>query len=94
MPRLCIRGRVQGVGFRDWTVTAARAHGFTGWVLNRRDGSDEAFLIGAPPAVAAMRAARESGPALARVDTVDKAEAPGDAKIAAFSDGFYIRETV
>ena len=92
--RLCIRGRVQGVGFRDWTVTAARADGLTGWVRNRRNGSVEAFLVGAPPAVAVMRAACESGPALARVDTVDEAEAPGDAEIAALSNGFHIRETV
>ena len=92
--RLRIRGRVQGVGFRDWTATAAGAHGLTGWVRNRRDGSVEALLVGAPPAVAAMRAACESGPALARVDTVDEAEAPGDAEIAALSDRFHIRETV
>ena len=52
------------------------------------------LLVGAPPAVEAMRAACESGPALARVDTIDEAEAPGDAEIAALSDGFHIREMV
>ena len=91
---LCIQGRVQGAGFRDWTATAAGAHCLTGWVRNLCEGSVEALLVGAPLAVAAMRAACESGPALARVDTVDEAEAPGDAETASLSDGFHILETV
>lgn len=92
--RLRIQGRVQGVGFREWTARTAGTHGLTGWVRNRRDGSVEALMVGPPPALAAMRAACESGPALARVDTVDEAEVPGEAEIAALSDGFLIRETV
>jgi acylphosphatase len=44
--RLTIRGRVQGVSYRYWTVTEATARGLHGWVRNRRDGSVEAFVSG------------------------------------------------
>ncbi|MGB1006626.1 MAG: acylphosphatase [Thalassobaculaceae bacterium] len=91
--RLRIRGRVQGVGFRDWVATAARAHGLSGWVRNRRDGSVEALLVGAPAALAAMRAVCETGPALARVDTVCAADGAGSEEVSAPRDGFHIRET-
>lgn len=34
-------GRVQGVGFRFYSVSKARQLGMTGWVKNRYDGSVE-----------------------------------------------------
>jgi acylphosphatase len=68
--RLRIRGRVQGVWFRGWTCEQAIARGLSGWVRNRRDGSVEALLVGAPEAVEAMIAACHQGPADARVDEV------------------------
>ena len=43
---LRVRGRVQGVGFRDACVEAARTRGLVGWVRNRRDGSVELLLAG------------------------------------------------
>jgi len=55
--RLIIRGRVQGVGYRAWVAEQAIAAGLAGWVRNRRDGSVEAVLAGAPEAVMAMTAA-------------------------------------
>jgi acylphosphatase len=69
-----IRGRVQGVGYRDFTEREARARGLTGWVRNRRDGSVEAVLAGPPAAVADMIAACRRGPFNARVDAVDERE--------------------
>ena len=36
--RLMVRGRVQGVGFRQFVAEEAQAHGLRGWVRNRRDG--------------------------------------------------------
>ncbi|WOK96165.1 hypothetical protein Cni_G04872 [Canna indica] len=52
--RVVIKGRVQGVFFRDWTVQTARELGLNGWVRNRRDGSVEALFCGDPPAVDEM----------------------------------------
>nr|CAD1826705.1 unnamed protein product [Ananas comosus var. bracteatus] len=52
--RVVIKGRVQGVFFRDWTVENARELGLRGWVRNRRDGSVEAVFSGEPAAVNEM----------------------------------------
>ena len=41
-----IRGRVQGVGYRDWTRYVARERGVEGWVRNREEGSVEAVFSG------------------------------------------------
>ena len=67
---LSIHGRVQGVGFR-WSLHAeATALGLTGWVRNRRDGSVEALVRGAPDAVAALTRWAWQGPPSAHVDRV------------------------
>jgi acylphosphatase len=52
---LRVRGRVQGVGFRDACIRKARALGVTGWVRNRMDDSVEALLQGSPGRLAEMR---------------------------------------
>ena len=44
--RVRIIGRVQGVGYRGWTVQAAVVLGLSGWVRNRSDGSVEAVFQG------------------------------------------------
>ncbi|HEY6397070.1 MAG TPA: acylphosphatase, partial [Solirubrobacteraceae bacterium] len=49
--RMVVRGRVQGVFFRDSVRERARAHGVSGWVLNRSDGAVEAVLEGPRDAV-------------------------------------------
>lgn len=72
--RLRIRGRVQGVCYRDWAIDAARALGITGWVRNRMDGSVEALAMGASAAVDAFVARCRNGPPAARVDSVDVCE--------------------
>ena len=69
--RLTISGRVQGVGYRDWTITTALRLGLTGWVRNRMDGSVEALVVGDDQAVGQMIDACRRGPAIARVDNVD-----------------------
>jgi len=45
---LLVFGRVQGVGFRYWTVRKAGEFGLVGWVRNRPDGSVEIFAVGSP----------------------------------------------
>lgn len=70
--RLRITGRVQGVCYRANACKAAQRFGVTGWVRNLKDGSVEAELEGLEPAVQAMRAWCQQGPAGARVDKVEE----------------------
>ena len=69
--RVSVRGRVQGVWFRDSTRNEARHHGVEGWVRNCRDGSVEAVFEGSPEAVAILVAWCRRGPPAARVDEVE-----------------------
>lgn len=75
---LRITGRVQGVGYRDALRSAALASGVGGWVRNRRDGTVEAVLQGAPGAVDAVIAWARRGPPAARVDGLDSRGADGE----------------
>jgi len=70
--RVMIRGRVQGVWYRGWTVEQASAKGLRGWVRNRRDGAVEALFVGSADKVEAMIEACRSGPPAARVDAVER----------------------
>jgi len=65
-----VTGRVQGVSYRAWTQSEARARGLAGSVRNRDDGTVEAVFSGAPEAVAEMAALCRSGPPGARVTDV------------------------
>ena len=76
--RVEVRGRVQGVWYRGWTLDEAARRGLRGWVRNRRDGSVEALLIGARDAIAAMIERCRHGPALARVDAITQEDAADD----------------
>jgi len=67
-----VRGRVQGVGFRDWTQRTARSLGITaGYVRNLADGSVETTAESPDRSVleAFLRCLRD-GPLSARVDAV------------------------
>ena len=76
--RVRVHGRVQGVWFRGWTIETATALGLRGWVRNRRDGTVEALLIGAPAVVEEMARRCHEGPSYARVTRVDRAAAADD----------------
>ncbi|MEJ0009321.1 MAG: acylphosphatase [Alphaproteobacteria bacterium] len=71
--RVVIRGRVQGVYYRAWTVGAAKERGLTGWVRNRSDGSVEAVLCGPAERVEDMLEACKEGPPSARVADIERA---------------------
>src|SRR4029453_14231537 len=64
--RLTISGRVQGVGYRDCTMTTALRLGLTGWVRNRTDGAVEALIVGDDKAVGEMIDACRRRPTQAR----------------------------
>jgi acylphosphatase len=69
--RLAIRGRVQGVFFRDTIRQRARAHGVAGWARNRADGAVEVVLEGPAEAVERVLRFAETGPPRADVTSVE-----------------------
>lgn len=75
-----ITGRVQGVGFRNFTRTRARRLGVTGWVRNERDGSVRLEAEGPQEALDSLVEAVQQGPRMARVENVEVewADATGD----------------
>jgi len=73
-----VRGRVQGVGFREYLRREAERQGVTGWVRNRRDGTVEAMVHGSPNDVAQVLDWMRRGPPGARVTDVQVNEAAGE----------------
>ncbi|AEG70472.1 acylphosphatase [Ralstonia solanacearum Po82] len=71
-----VRGRVQGIGYREACVHRARALGVTGWVRNRMDESVEAMLQGAPRQLAQMCAWLDEGMPAALVEGLEVVEVP------------------
>ncbi|HEX7165443.1 MAG TPA: acylphosphatase [Acidimicrobiales bacterium] len=69
--RVVVRGRVQGVWFRDSCARVAGDAGVAGWVRNRDDGRVEAVFEGSVDAVAACVEWCREGPPRARVDGVE-----------------------
>lgn len=69
--RAIVKGRVQGVGFREWTCREADALGLWGWVRNRPDGSVELMAAGPEDQVQALLDRCREGPSSASVTEVD-----------------------
>jgi acylphosphatase len=76
--RLVIRGRVQGVWFRESMRQEAARLGVTGWVANRTDGSVEAVVQGTPNQVEEITRWARRGPEQAQVSAVEASEATGE----------------
>jgi acylphosphatase len=68
--RVFVRGRVQGVFFRDSARREAARAGVAGWAANRPDGRVELVLEGEGEAVERLIAFCRSGPSGARVEDV------------------------
>lgn len=65
-----ITGRVQGVGFRNFTRMRARQLGVAGWVRNEKDGSVRLEAEGPRGALEELLDAVREGPRMARVEDV------------------------
>jgi len=74
--RAVVHGEVQGVGYRYAARQRASELRLAGFVRNRADGSVEAEIEGPDAAVAAMLDWLGSGPAWARVTSVDVEDRP------------------
>ena len=70
-----VRGRVQGVGYRDYAQRVASARGLTGYVRNLDDGRVEVYAVGPPDKLSDLAAALRKGPRLADVRGMEEQEA-------------------
>jgi acylphosphatase len=83
--RYVVSGRVQGVGFRYFTQTAAARERLRGWVENLPDGRVAIVAEGDADALERFERDIRRGPAGARVDDVDTAPAALDERNTSFS---------
>lgn len=88
--RFEVRGRVQGVGFRQATARRARQLGLRGWVRNRDDGAVEGRVLSMDArALAEFHRWLAGGPPTAIVTAVTWLR--GDPEEAAAEAGFEVR---
>lgn len=92
---ICISGRVQGVGYRQWFRGRALTAGLSGWVRNCADGTVEAAISGPAESVERLVFEARQGPRGADVENIRRLEAPpprldggGQAFFIAATDGF------
>lgn len=74
--RYIVQGRVQGVGFRYFTLRMAEAFDMAGSVRNMSDGGVEIVASGTPENHRSFREQIEIGPDGARVDRITTQELP------------------
>ena len=72
--KFIIKGRVQGVWFRESTRQQAMNLGLSGYAVNLSDGSVEVLACGDSAAVEQLAGWLQQGPPLASVRSVDKTE--------------------
>lgn len=91
---LSIRGRVQGVGYRQWFRRRALELGATGWVRNRADGSVEALVIAGDEAYDQLVRDAMNGPMGAKVDEIRETDVDLFDAERDFTEEFEIRATI
>lgn len=68
--KLIIKGKVQGVFFRDFAKQNANKMGLTGWAKNRRDGALSVLVQGDKDKIKEFTKLCKKGPMMAKVDDV------------------------
>ena len=68
--RIVVRGKVQGVFYRNWTMLTARSLRLTGWVRNRSSGDVEILATGPQENVEDLERQCWTGPFGAQVTDV------------------------
>ena len=81
---LIIKGKVQGVWYRGWTVSRAQALELAGWVRNLSNGDVEAWVQGPDEAVRRLIEDTHIGPPAAHVTQVEVGEVEVDPVLAGF----------
>jgi acylphosphatase len=81
---IAVQGRVQGVGYRDFTQRSATTLGLAGYVMNADDGRVLVRAEGPRPAIEALVRTLEAGPRLARVEQVSVRWLPAPDGLAGF----------
>ena len=69
--RLFVKGKVQGVFFRQALKVIAKKHNLSGWVKNLKNGRVEALLEGEDMDVSPVVEWCHAGPANARVEDIE-----------------------
>ncbi len=80
-----VSGRVQGVGFRQFTLERARRRGITGWVRNEPDGSVQVVAEGDDQAIGGLVDDLQQGPPLASVRDVQMRQSEASGEFDAFA---------
>ena len=82
--RAIVKGHVQGVGFRWFTVRAAQNRGITGWVRNNPNGTVETVAEGDADSIREFIDELHRGPMSAAVKSVDYNEEEPTGEVASF----------
>jgi acylphosphatase len=85
---IVVRGRVHGVGFRDFTSGSAEALHLTGTVRNLKDGTVQVHVEGDRNLIEKFIVRLETGPPSARVTAVDVHWLPATERFSRFSVEF------
>ncbi len=69
--KITVKGRVQGVGFRQFTVSAAERFNIKGTVRNLPNGNVESIAVGSLENIKKFIELLKKGPSLSRVDSLE-----------------------
>ena len=83
--RFIVSGRVQGVGYRYFTLSAARSYGIRGWVRNTPGGRVEVWAEADEAGLESFKTDLGRGPFGSRVLNVVEEELPASDSFSSFT---------